>query len=144
MRDPQRKRVYAAEKILEPKQPNLTTRQAQQYANRILRTPTWRELSPNNAGVTIQRLRARAITSMAQSNNLIISLAPMHHNRISITHEMAHILVGRALGSVPDHGPEYVAILARLLKDVRTPRDYVRWVEEIISLGVKWDESRFA
>ena len=140
MRDPQKIKVYVAEAVLTPARPNLTTRQAQEYANRIMQTPTWKRLTPNSTGVTVRRLRASAIISQAETNNIIISLAPRHHNRISVAHEMAHILIGRLFGSrVEAHGPEYVWILRCLIKDIRPHRDFLRWEKEIFLLSVKWN-----
>lgn len=135
--------IYGAEKVLTPARPNLTTAQAQQYANRITKTPTWKRLSPVNSGVVIIRLRANAPYSQAEDNNMFISLAPAHHNRMSITHEMAHILTGRLFGNrVPGHGREYAWILRCLLEDIRTYSDFRKWVEEALRLGVVWSRDR--
>lgn len=140
MRDPQKIKVYVAEAVLTPARPNLTTRAAQGYANRIMQTPTWKRLTPNSIGVAVRRLRAGAMFSQAETNNLVISLAPRHHNRISVAHEMAHILTGRIFGGrVESHGPEYVWILRCLLKDIRTNRDFLRWEKEIFLLSVIWN-----
>lgn len=143
MRDFQVSKIYASERILEPAHPNLTTRQAQQYANRILKTPTWKRLSPHNTGVVIHRKRPGhsivAQTSIAESNNMIIRLAPIHHNRISVTHEMAHILTGRLFGTrVPAHGSHYAWIFRCLIEDIRTKADFLKWESEALRLGVEW------
>jgi len=139
MRDSQGSKVYAAEMVLTPSHPNLTTREAQQYANRIMKTRTWKRLSPHSTGVVIKRLRANSTTSIAEYNNIIITLAPMHHNRISITHEMAHILTGRLFGSrVASHGSEYAWILRCLIEDIRTKADFLKWESEALRLGVIW------
>jgi len=138
--DPQKIRVYVAEAVLTPARPNLTTSQAQDYVVKILKTPTWKRFTPNSTGVAVRRLRAGAMFSQAETNNLIISLAPRHHNRISVAHEMAHILTGRLFGHrVENHGPEYVWILRCLLKDIRTHRDFLRWEKGIFDLSVRWN-----
>ncbi len=134
--------IYDAEKVLTPASPNLTTSQAQDYVVKILKTLTWKRLSPNQRGVAIRRLRANTRDSQAEENNLIINLAPAHHNRMSIAHEMAHILTGRLFGNrVSGHGLEYAWILRCLLEDIRTDRDFSKWEEEALRLGVNWNSS---
>jgi len=134
--------IYDAEKVLTPASPNLTTSQAQDYVVKILKTPTWKRLSPTQRGVAIRRLRANTRFSQAEENNLIINLAPAHHNRMSIAHEMAHILTGRLFRNrVSGHGLEYAWILRCLLEDIRTDRDFFKWEEEALRLGVNWDSS---
>ncbi len=140
MSDFQVTQIYGAEKIITPVSPNLTTRQAQEYANRIMKTQTWKRLSSSRQGVSIRRLRANARSSQTEDNNLIINLAPAHHNRMSVTHEMAHILTGRLFGRrVMGHGLEYAWVLRCLLEDIRTDRDFLKWKEEALRLGVSWD-----
>lgn len=136
--DKQRVDVYVAELGLHTPRPTLNTEQAQRFANKIIKTKTWRSLSKSKQGVLI-KVAGSKLKSYADRNNYRIDLAPIHHNKMSVIHEMAHCLTGRIYADkVDDHGPEYVGILRSLIKEMMSEKAFEHWEAKATNLKISW------
>ena len=116
MGDPQRSLIYRTEGLFsaELSAPDLSIRECQSFASKVMTFPTWLQLSTSQAPVVV----IEGITSQANPNGTLFTLAQGHRNQQGVLHEMAHMLLLRSkLRYTQLHGPLYATVLIRLWYD---------------------------
>lgn len=128
--DPQRERVYAAERAVGFPRANEfpTLREVRAFVAEVLATPTWAALARHTRaeGAPVEVRRGRGTRSRASVpaprrpgwQEPRIWIAPHGRRRWTVLHELAHCARGRL---TLNHGPQFTASYVRLVRDCWDP-----------------------
>lgn len=141
-RDPQRKKLYAAEDATFPRGVEFSSvRAAQTRANELTNLPVWRALGlPRFVLISPSKREDGASWTDIEANRIHLSKQSM--NEAVILHELTHIAMAELEDdSLDDHGPEYVHLLRRLVEDMHGDEIRAAFDLELEARGVKWHPS---
>ncbi|WP_310572450.1 hypothetical protein [Gemmatimonas sp.] len=123
--DPQRERVYIAERCVDfPRAPEFQSlSEIRAFAQQVLRSPTWEALSrhtlQDGRGVVVKLGRGRrAVAHNRLVGDPAIILPRASWRRWTIFHELAHCARGKLTAN---HGPQFTASYFRLIHDCWNP-----------------------